>query len=265
MRLSVSALAWSADEEASALALLSTEGLRCMEHVPARSHAAAAEIRARGLAVVAFQALLFGTTNLHLFRGETERRALEQHLLSVCETAATFGARALVFGSPKNRFIDPAFIERDAAFELAREFFGRLGRAAADLGTTICLEPNPAAYGCNFLTTTAETAEFVASIASPGVKLNVDAGALVMNGEDPKLVLADRLALIGHVHASEPELVPVGSLPETAAAHRRLSETLRGIGYDGVVSIEMMRPQAEPFEVAVRRAIRFTREAYGAD
>ena len=262
MQLAVSALAWNAEDETRALELLQREGVRCIEHIPSRAAGAGPRLKEHGLTCVGFQALLHGTTGLHLFETAETRAALGAHLGSVCRLGRELGARELVFGSPKNRFIPDGY-GRERALEVAGEFFRAAGAIAETQACWICLEPNPSAYGCNFLVTTAETAAFVEGLGASGVKLNVDAGALVMNGEDPRRVLDGRLKRIGHVHASEPELKPVGSLPHTRDSHRALAETLRGIGYAGVVSIEMLRPKDAPWEQALLEAIHFTREAYG--
>jgi sugar phosphate isomerase/epimerase len=263
MKLSVSAIAWNATEESRALALLHERGVRCVEHVPARSEAVAGEARALELEIVAFQALLFGTSGLHLFHGDAERAALEAHLSEVCALAERLGARALIFGSPKNRFIDPSLLDRERAFAIAREFFGRAGRVAAERGCWICLEPNPAEYGCNFLTTTAETAAFVRSVDSPGIRLNLDAGALAMNDESAREVLEAHLPILGHVHVSEPRLAPVGAVADTRSRHELLARELQRAGYRGVLSIEMLRP-GDDWEKGVSEAIGFVRETYGA-
>lgn len=265
MKLSVSAIAWNADEESRALAILAEHRVRFIEHVPARAAQALAEIQSFKLEFVAFQALLFGTSGLHLFQSDEQRAGLEQHLYGLCEQAGSLGARALVFGSPKNRFIDERLYDRAAAFSLALDFFRRVGKVAESHACFVCLEPNPEAYGCNFLCSTQEAAEFVRQVDSPGIKLNVDAGALAMNGEDCTVIFERYAPLIGHLHISEPHLAPVGSLTATLDSHRRLASTLRMQNYEGIVSIEMLRPSDRAWETALAEAIGFVRNVYGAE
>ena len=91
MNLSVSALAWTADEHEAALKLLCTAGLTHVELVPGRVQDVSAEkirLKTSGLNAVAFQALLFGTKDLHLFQSNEQRDALAAHLKSVARLAA---------------------------------------------------------------------------------------------------------------------------------------------------------------------------------
>jgi sugar phosphate isomerase/epimerase len=263
MKLCVSAIAWNADEEARAFSLLASNQVHFIEHVPARVASIAPQLRTLQLELVAFQALLFGTSGLQLFRSDAERSALETHLNTLCVQAGSLGARALIFGSPKNRSIDPS-LDRATAEMLALEFFRRVGKVAEENHCCVCLEPNPTAYGCNFLTTTAETANFVNEVHSNGIKLNLDAGALAMNGEAPEDILDAHRAIVGHIHVSEPHLAPIGSVPATLDNHNRLAKKLRALNYGGVVSIEMLRPGDQAFEPALGEAIRFVRDTYGA-
>ncbi|MFD1693389.1 sugar phosphate isomerase/epimerase family protein [Azotobacter chroococcum] len=85
----------------------------------------------------------------------------------------------------------------------------------------ICLEPNPSCYGANFMTTSVETARVVREVAHPFIGMQLDTGALSINGEDPEAVLRDSSSLIGHIHASEPDLLPLGDgEPSTAECPR---------------------------------------------
>ena len=139
-------------------------------------------------------------------------------LAAVCRVGGGFGARALNIGSPRHR--DRAGLTDDEAEGMACDFFGRLGDVAASHGVIICLEPNPVAYGCNFMTTTDDAAVVVAKIDHPAVRLQLDVGAMSMNGEPPAETISRHAALIGHVHASEPNLAVLGDggAPHEAAA-----------------------------------------------
>ena len=81
--------------------------------------------------------------------------------------------------------------------DMAVPFFRRLGDIAQNFGVVICLEPNPTCYGANFMTTSAETAQVVEQIAHPAVRMQLDTGALTINGEDPATVLQDCALSLG--------------------------------------------------------------------
>jgi D-psicose/D-tagatose/L-ribulose 3-epimerase len=245
MKLAVSAIAWSESEEEASFRILQEEGTQFIECVPARfledPIGYKSRLKGYGLNAVACQALLFGTHGLHLFENAESRRALLRHLIEISKAAGALGARAMVFGSPKARSIDFNFMTYSSATDIALDFFKELSVHVWKAGCTVCIEPNPSIYGCNFLTSTAETLEFVTKVDTPGVGLNIDLGALAINGEDPLQLMKAGLNLIGHLHISEPNLLPVLGKGSQSASHCSLRSALKSLSYDGVVSIEMAR------------------------
>ena len=164
--------------------------------------------------------------------------------------AGELRATRLVFGSPKNR--DRAGLSAQKTIDVAVPFFQRLGDVAQSYGVVICLEPNPTCYGANFMTTSAETVQVVRQIAHPAIRMQLDTGALTINGEDPGAVLQDCALLIGHVHASEPDLLPLG---DGGTDHAKVVAALRQHLPNHVVSIEMLATKNEPHEVSIERAL----------
>lgn len=272
MRVAISNIAWRADEDLAAYDLLDDLGVPGIEVAPTRlwadpwtlSPVAVAERRSvfaeRGFSVVALQSLLFGKPDLRLFAGAAQREALFTHLTAVIETAAGLGAGVLVFGSPSNRALGSLTWEE--GLSIAVPFFRRVGRAAAARGVCFCIEPNAAAYGCDFVRDTSEGIELVAAVADPGFGLHLDGGVLTMNGEAIEDALATALPHLSHLHISEPNLAPVGS-GETD--HRRIAAALRTLGYQGWTSIEMRAaaPVGESNLPAVRAALELALATYG--
>jgi sugar phosphate isomerase/epimerase len=145
------------------------------------------------------------------------------------------------------------------AFEQAVSFFRRLGDAAQEHGVIVCLEPNPTRYGANFMTTSAETAHVVAAVGHGFIQMQFDTGALTINRESPEDVLESSAGLIGHVHASEPDLVPLG---DGGTDHRLMHKTLQQHLPDHVVSIEMVATKEEPHLRSIERALTCAVECY---
>ncbi|UUZ47156.1 sugar phosphate isomerase/epimerase [Massilia sp. B-10] len=108
------------------------------------------------------------------------------------------GATRIVFGSPKNR--DRGGLSDEQALQAALPFFARLGEIAHRCGVTVCLEPNPTCYGANFMTTTADTASVVGQLGHPAIRMQLDTGALTINGEDA----ATRTAALRAAHRPHP-------------------------------------------------------------
>lgn len=267
MKLAVSNIAWTSAEDEAAFALLRGSGIAGLEIAPSRiwpvpaevslesSLAYRMEMAAKGFEIAAFQSLLFGKNDLTLFGSSTFQPCLD-YLVAIGKLAATLGARVLVFGSPRNRSIPEGMSEK-TAYAKAIDFFTQLGVQYAGLGIILGIEPNPAAYQCNFIRTVEEAAQVVRDVNSPGVRLHLDAGELQMNDEAIETVVSKHLEIVAHVHASEPMLAPLGPAWD---GHRRLASVLKREGYNGWVSLEMKRP-AEGLS-AVEEAVSHLKEIY---
>ncbi|MFN7834374.1 MAG: sugar phosphate isomerase/epimerase family protein [Burkholderiaceae bacterium] len=262
MRLAISNIAWDTAEDEAIVTLLQRFGIDAIDIAPGKyfpepGEATDEDIASvknwwleRGIEITGMQALLFGTTGLNVFGPPESQAAMLQHLTAVCRIGAGLGAKRIVFGSPKNR--DRAGLTDQETMEVAVSFFRRLGDIAQSYGVVICLEPNPPCYGANFMTTSTETAEVVRQIDHPAIGMQLDTGALAINSEDPVTVLQDCAPLIGHVHASEPDLLPLG---DGGADHAKVVTALKQYLPNHVVSIEMLATKNEPHEVSIERAL----------
>lgn len=262
MRLAFSNIAWDPSEDAEVAGLLSRYGVDAIDVAPGKyfpdpANAGPAEVSSvrhwwedRGVEITGLQSLLFGATGLNLFGPAKIQDAMLRHLDAVCRVAAGLGATRLVFGSPRNR--DRTGVPDDQVLTTAVPFFRRLGGVAESSGVTICLEPNPARYGANFMTDSSGAAEVVRAVDHPAIRLQLDTGALQINGEDPAKVLGASADIVGHVHASEPELVPLG---DGGTDHRAVAGALMDALPDHVVSIEMVATADEAHLLSMKRAL----------
>lgn len=269
MRLAISNIAWDISEDASVADLLGKFGVDAVDVAPGKyfpDPASAkdediAKVRRwwadHGIEITGMQALLFGTKGLNIFGDRKVQEAMLDHLRAVCRIGAGLGATRLVFGSPKNR--DRTGLNDAQALDQAVSFFRRLGTAAQEHGVIVCLEPNPTRYGANFMTTSAETAHVVAAVGHGAIRMQFDTGALTINGESPEAVLESSARLIGHVHASEPDLVPLGDGgTDHQLMHKALSQHLP----EHLVSIEMVATKEEPHLQSIERALVCAVECY---
>lgn len=265
--LAVSNIAWPADTESrdEALRILLDGGATGVEVAPSllfpdpaaaspdEITRARSAFEAKGLPVVAMQALLFNRPNLKVFGTPEEKLALLDHLTTMARMASLLGARVLVFGSPKNRLKGP--LSHQQADEAAAQFFREVGRRAADLGVVFGMEANPPGYGGDWLTTLDEAANFVDLVASPGIALHGDAGGMIMSGQAPPSTTRS----LAHHHASEPNLDPLSNRPEQEAIARWLA----GSGHTGWISIEMRKPETN-WQHALRQALQNARASYAS-
>lgn len=266
-RLAASNIAWEPADDDAVAAVLRRAGFAGVEIAPTKrwespieaSKKEIAEYRAqwekRGLKVVAMQALLFGRPDLQLFGSTVVRRALREYLMALIEMAQGLGATALVFGSPKNR--KRGKMPMAEANEIACEFFREMGALAVSRGSVVCIEPNPPSYDCDFVNTTAEAVALCEAIASRGVKVQGDMGAIATVGDRPSVALESARGWIGHVHVSEPELAEITD----STAQAEGSKALADAKYAGWVSIEMRAASGSRVE-AVERAARIVHRLY---
>lgn len=272
MRLALSNIAWDVPEDEAIAALLARFNVDAIDVAPGKYFPVPedatpddiARVKAwwagRGIEITGMQALLFGTSGLNVFGTTQSQNAMLAHLDGVCRVGAGLGATRVVFGSPKNR--DRSALDDQQTSDMATAFFRRLGDIAQSHGVVICLEPNPPCYGANFMIDSDETVRVVEQVAHPAIKMQLDTGALAINGEDVELVLARCASLIGHIHASEPDLVPLGDgSTDHTEAHAALLRHLP----EHVVTIEMVATKNEPHAVSIERALRVAVNTYQAD
>jgi len=245
--LAASNIAWPRERDAEMYRFLAENGFTGLEVAPARlfppgaggiykrldeAAAFAETLRgAWGLRVVSMQSIWRGRAE-RLFGSPEERRALAAHTRDAARFARALGCGSLVFGCPRNRAV-PAGMPAEAAAEIAAAFFAEIADAAAEHGAVIALEPNPPIYDTNFVTTTAAAFALCAAVSRPGLKVNVDAGAMLYNHESADIV-AGRLDMVSHIHVSEPGLGPVERRP--------LHRALAALPYTGFFSLEMRDP-----------------------
>ncbi|MDL2293546.1 sugar phosphate isomerase/epimerase [Ruminococcaceae bacterium OttesenSCG-928-D13] len=259
LRLAMSQIGWEPGDEMAAMELLREAGCAGLEIAPTRvagphpyddreaaANFAAGIRRAFGLSVCSMQSIWYGQAG-SIFG--PEREALLEYTKGAVRFAEAAGCGNLVFGCPKNRVLPEGQSPKDAL-----PFFKAIGDFAADHGAVIALEPNPPLYGTNFINTTAEALAFVAEVDSPGLKVNLDTGTMIENGE-AVAALAGHVTVLNHVHISEPNLEPI----QRRDLHTELAALLAGEGYGGFVSIEMRaRPLAD-----VKATLDYVAEVFG--
>ena len=252
MRCIFSSIAWKREQAEEAAIFLRNANAAGVEASPGLFDLPLSELNAemirnvrsfweaRGLPLMAMQALLFGKPSLRLFGSQMERAAMADYLRLVFRIAGRLGAGPLVFGSPKNRL--RGTMGEEAAFESAASFFYKVAPYAADEGCVLCIEPNASDYGCDFIINHGEAARLVQSVNSSGFGLQVDTGVMRMNEEDPVQLgslLREMSLLPTHVHISEPYLAPVNA---STVFHKTWNAELKRMNYAGVVSVEMRAP-----------------------
>ena len=245
MILSISNIAWTADNDEKVYGFMKEHGFPGLEIAPTRIFAetpyedlSAAErwkedLQARyGFTVSSMQSIWYGRKE-RLFGTEKEREALLSYTKKAVDFAQTIGCGNLVFGCPVSRAVPEG---KDAGSAIS--FFRELGEYADAHQTVIGMEPNPKIYNTNFINTTEEAFDLIRAVDSKGFLLNLDMGTMIENGESAD-ILRGRIDLINHVHISEPGLKPV----RKRKMHEQIAGLLKAEGYQKAVSIEMGRQE----------------------
>jgi sugar phosphate isomerase/epimerase len=241
MKLSISNIAWSEEDDLIMYQLLKELGYDGIEIAPTRiikdsPYDNISTIKdfysniknEYNLDICSMQSILYGK-NERLFGNEEERTILKQYLIKAIDFASAINCKNLVFGSPKNRIINDI-----SEYKIAMDFFKEIGDYAFSKGTTISIEANPIIYGTNFINTTAEAVKLVNDVDSDGFKINVDLGTIIENNDDLRLI-DDNIKYINHIHISEPNLLPI----ERRNINEELKKILLKNKYDRYISIEM--------------------------
>lgn len=267
MNLAISNIAWDKDEDSDIYKQL-TELCFNLEIAPSRLFdnpekepdnnivAVKDHLMENGIKIIAMQSLLYGHPELTLFENDESRQATLAYLKNMIDLAEKIGAKVLVFGSPKNRIMKS---KTTTEFDIAKEFFGAVGEYAKEKNITFCIEPNPEAYGTNFINRTKEAVDLVKEVDSSGFKINIDLGAIIMNNEDIEVVMPLALPYASHFHISEANLATVEL---EKSRHQRIAKMLKMHNYNHYVSIEMKKAGEKNIESIVR-VLEFVKEIYG--
>ena len=215
MILSISNIAWTADNDEKVYGFMKDHGFSGLEIAPTRiftetpyEDLSAAESWKEdlqtnyGFTVPSMQSIWYGRKE-KLFGTVEEREALLSYTKKAVDFAQTIGCGNLVFGCPVSRSVPEG---KDAGSAIS--FFRELGEYACAHQTVIAMEPNPKIYNTNFINTTEEAFDLIKAVDSKGFLLNLDMGTMIENGESAD-ILKGRTDLINHVHVSELQLSPV--------------------------------------------------------
>ncbi len=242
IKLSISNIAWSEENDTEMYQFLRKTGYRGLEIAPTRifqdnPYERLSEARdfaevlkeKYSLLIPSMQSIWYGRSE-KIFGSNEERKILVDYTKRAIDFAEVIGCKNLVFGNPRNRDTENVL----GNYPVAIDFFREIGDYALEHSTIIAIEANPVIYNTHFLNTTEQAVEMAYKSCSDGVKVNVDLGTILYNKEDIEY-LKKIPEYINHVHISEPWLSQI----EHRNEHMLLFGVLESIGYDRFVSIEM--------------------------
>jgi sugar phosphate isomerase/epimerase len=200
------------------------------------------------------QAILFGTNDLSIFHRHTWND-FYKHLNLIFKFCNVMGISKIVFGSPKSRKFNNSYsISKNV--EEASIFFTEVSKIAQQYNLLILVEANPKQYDCDFLNSHEEVGNFISSLCLDNIKMQIDTGAALMNGQRDIDFLINGDFECKHVHLSLPFLNSNYDL------HRSFFisfiNKLIKIGYEELVIVEMKN--AEDSVVNVYNSINFFKD-----
>lgn len=225
---------------------------------PAAVEAYRRAAEAAGLKIIGLHTLFWQQPDLGLFREPDARAQTLDYLAHMSRLCADLGGHTLVFGSGRARM--RGALALDAAIDETVRFFRELAPRIEAHGTCFAFE----ALGENdsdFLNSVRETLRVVEALDSPVMKTHLDAKALVQAGEVNGEIFARAGPTAVHFHANEPDMGVLTG--DGDVDHAEMGRLLRGIGYDGYVSIEQRVVNPDDPLSDLARSAAVLRECYG--
>lgn len=160
---------------------------------------------------------------------EERRHAIEQYK-DVAQLCADLGGRTLLYVAGWQIYGTP----REQAWEWSREALAEVGRAAADLGVTVAVEPTPT--DSNLIESVDDALGLMREVNQPNVRVMFDTIHVYYRNE----VASDYAYLMGndlaYVHLSDVDRLAPG---QGRGDFVGLIQALKDVGYDGYLSMEI--------------------------
>ena len=201
-----------------------------------------------GLEISGIHWVLVQTEGLHLTHPEKEiRNATSTYFCDLVNFCADIGGKFMVVGSPKQRNILEGLTAQQA-WGWAQEVFQKSVQQAEARDVTICFEPL-APSETNFINTAEEAIRFTKEFSSPHFKIILDVKAMCSEAKSIPEIIRDSASDFAYFHANDRNLKGPGF---GDVDFKPIAAALRGVGYEGYVSVEVFKFEEGPETIATR-------------
>ena len=176
--------------------------------------------------------LLVSPAGLHINAiNEKLRAQTVDYLHALIDFAGDVGAPAMIFGSPKARFIEDDF---DSAWQRTLDSYRQVLSALEARNVLLCQEALPAPE-CDFIQTTQQAQQMVGDVNHPNFRLMLDAKSMSAEEQSPSELIRAFGKNCAHFHANDANRRAPG-YGETDFVP--ILQALRDVEYSGWVSLE---------------------------
>jgi sugar phosphate isomerase/epimerase len=166
----------------------------------------AEDLDRKGFKITSMQAILYQLPDIQLFVNDSQFEDHFKFLVDLCEAVSVQGQDIkMVLGAPKNRNAPNDMSEPEAETYAASKLL-RVADMAIGKPSTVCIEANPPAYGCEFLNKLDTAKEFTEKYPHPKLKFMIDTGCASLGNDDLEKVNERYIENLAHVHLSQPYL-----------------------------------------------------------
>jgi sugar phosphate isomerase/epimerase len=233
MNLSISSLAWQANDLERSLATLKRFGVSRIEGVFTKIDTwekinrtivsdFCDRIATWSITMPSIQSIFYGS-GLKTFADE---QAVSNHLRKVCELAHVSKSKILVLGAPSLRKPDTRHCLTNSLASVSKDL--------VDLGIKLCIEPNSRVYGGDYYCELGEICEFVRNCKIDGICAMLDTHNLELEGYDPLCEYVEYMDCIQHIHISSKNLEPINDFSRYKIFAKELKRS-----YNGLVTYEL--------------------------